>query len=138
MRKINKIIVHCSDSSWGTEKVVDQWHKQRGWSGCGYHFVILNDRPTSTSILKSLDGAICPSRGLETVGAHCKGHNKHSIGICLIGKDTFTDAQYHSLVALIWELRSLYGHIPMFEHREFNSGKTCPNFNLDTVLNYRW
>ena len=42
MREISKIILHCSDSEWGSASVIDQWHKERGWTEIGYHYVITN------------------------------------------------------------------------------------------------
>ena len=42
MRKINKIILHCSDSAWGSAAAIDRWHVERGMRRIGYHYVILN------------------------------------------------------------------------------------------------
>ena len=75
MRDINKIIVHCSATKEGQEFFADdirRWHKARGFSDIGYHFVI------------NLDGVIEYGRDLKLTGAHCKGHNEASIGICYI------------------------------------------------------
>ena len=52
-------------------------------------------------------------RPLEKVGAHCRNHNAHSIGICYEGgldadgrtKDTRTLEQRGSLLALLRELK---------------------------------
>lgn len=76
MRYINEIIIHCSDTKEGLDfnaNDIDRWHKQKGWKRIGYHYVIL------------LNGTIEQGRELEAVGAHTKGHNAHSIGICYIG-----------------------------------------------------
>ena len=75
MRKINKIIVHCSATKEGQDisaATIDQWHKKRGWRGIGYHYVV------------SLNGNIEYGRGVEEVGAHVRLHNRHSIGILLV------------------------------------------------------
>ena len=77
MREINRIILHCSATPEGehisTETIRD-WHvNKRGWSDIGYHFVVL------------LDGTIEAGRPLDRVGAHTKGHNEDSIGICIVG-----------------------------------------------------
>ena len=75
-RKIDKIIVHCSATKPSHDidvKEVDKWHKKRGWSGIGYHFFIKRG------------GQIEIGRSLEKQGAHTKGHNKSSIGICYAG-----------------------------------------------------
>ena len=77
MRWINKIIVHCSDSPAGrNDKAadIDRWHKEKGWKKkIGYHYVV------------DLDGKIEKGREDWEVGAHCKGQNLHSIGVCYIG-----------------------------------------------------
>ena len=72
MRTITLIIVHCSANRAGSAlrmADIDSYHRSLGWIGCGYHYVI----PT--------DGTIEPGRPDEMVGAHCKNHNRHSIGV---------------------------------------------------------
>ena len=76
MRKITKIIVHCSATPEGKDYSVDtirDWHLARGWRDIGYHFVIYRN------------GEIAEGRPIEQSGAHCKGENYCSIGICYIG-----------------------------------------------------
>ena len=76
MRKIKEIIIHCSATKEGrnfTVADIDRWHRERGMRCIGYHFVIYRD------------GSIHVGRAIEEVGAHCKGHNSISIGICYIG-----------------------------------------------------
>ena len=128
MRNIDKIIIHCSATPEGknfTVKQIDACHRQRGFNGIGYHFVIY------------LDGSIHVGRALAKAGAHCKGHNAHSIGVCYIGgvaadgkppKDTRTDAQKESLVKLITELRQQFPNASVHGHREF-ANKACPCFD---------
>ena len=128
MRNITKIIVHCSATPEGknfTVKQIDACHRQRGFNGIGYHFVIY------------LDGSIHVGRALAKAGAHCKGYNAHSIGVCYIGgvaadgktpKDTRTDAQKESLVKLITELRQQFPNASVHGHREF-ANKACPCFD---------
>ena len=130
MRYINEIIIHCSDTKEGLNfnaNDIDRWHKQKGWKRIGYHYVIL------------LDGTIEQGRELEAVGAHCSGHNAHSIGICYIGgvdaegkpKDTRTPQQKEALAKLVAELRRKYNisrqHI--YGHCEF-AAKACPCFDV--------
>jgi len=137
MRLINKLIIHCSDSEWGTVQEIDKWHKARGWSGCGYHYVILNGIFDSRGYcFKALDGQICTGRPLQRIGAHCRGHNRDSIGICLIGKKDFTDAQFRSLIALVSELKMVLRVNSVYGHNHFNRHKTCPNFDINRVLTY--
>jgi len=76
LKTINKLIVHCSATREGQDITVDtirDWHLKRGWSDIGYHYVV------------KLDGTIETGRSVELMGAHVKGHNKDSIGICYIG-----------------------------------------------------
>lgn len=132
-RKINKIIIHCSDSEFGDAETIDIWHKEKGWDGIGYHFVILNGQINPTIYMTEKDGEIEQGRDIEKIGAHCKGQNKDSIGICLIGRKTFTDLQIISLIDKVKELMKEYGLEinNIYGHYEFDSRKTCPNFNMD-------
>lgn len=73
MREVQKHIIHCSDSTFGDVAEIRRWHIARGFNDVGYHFVIRRD------------GEVEMGRTLETIGAHCKGHNTNSIGTCLVG-----------------------------------------------------
>lgn len=132
MRKINKIILHCSATKEGqkfTVKNIDAWHRQRGFNGVGYHYLIL------------LDGAIEPGRPESLVGAHTLGQNANSIGICYIGgldtygkpKDTRTDAQKEALIKLVKELKVKYSGATVHGHNEF-ANKACPSFIVKDEL----
>ena len=127
MRTIDKIIVHCSATREGqhvTVQQIRQWHLQRNFADIGYHYVIY------------LDGTVHKGRPLEKAGAHCKGHNAHSIGICYVGgldrqgkpKDTRTAAQKAALLSLIRELRQRFQRATVHGHREF-ANKACPCFD---------
>ena len=130
MRTINEIIVHCSATPEGrnvTVKDIDTWHRQRGFRCIGYHYVIY------------LDGSVHTGRPESQVGAHCLGHNSHSIGVCYIGgvakdgktpKDTRTDAQKESLIKLIKELKAKYPKATVHGHREY-ANKACPSFKIE-------
>ncbi len=126
-RKINKIIIHCSATPPSMDvdaNTVDEWHKQRGWSGIGYHFFIKRD------------GQIELGRPLEKSGAHTKGHNKNSIGICYAGgvdsemipEDNRTSAQIASLLLLLRLLKNMFPTAIRHGHRDF-SPKACPSFD---------
>ena len=81
------------------------------------------------------DGKLEIGRLLDAPGAHCRGHNKDSIGICLIGVRHFTGNQlYESLPGLLYVLRDLTGLGPenVFGHYQF-SDKTCPNIDIDLI-----
>ena len=128
MRKINSIIVHCSATPEGkpfTVADIDRWHRQRGFAQIGYHYVIY------------LDGSVHTGRPLSQVGAHCQGHNTNSIGICYIGgmtadnkhpKDTRTEAQKQSLIALLRQLRAQFPNAVIHGHRDY-AAKACPSFD---------
>jgi hypothetical protein len=139
MRKINQIIIHSSDSEYGTAHIIDTWHKGRGFSEIGYHFVILNGFILRNKEYFLLDGGIEIGRNLSLKGAHVKNYNQNSIGICLIGKSgDFTVKQRISLLSLIYELKREY-KIPIeniLGHYELDSRKTCPDINMITYREY--
>lgn len=129
MRTITLIIVHCSANRAGSAlrmADIDSYHRSLGWIGCGYHYVI----PT--------DGTIEPGRPEEMVGAHCKNHNRHSIGVCYIGglskdgkpADTRTDAQRIALRNLLERLRRRYPDALIVGHRDLDPQKVCPCFDV--------
>lgn len=134
-RVINEIIVHCSATREGKDYTVadvKRWHTTpvskggRGWSDIGYHYVIHRD------------GTVHKGRDVNVSGAHCTGHNSHSIGVCYIGgceasdgrtpKDTRTQAQKKSLLELLQELKKLYPRARIRGHRDF-ANKACPSFD---------
>jgi len=128
MRDLNRIILHCSATKEGQDfsaATIRGWHVNgRGWSDIGYHWVI------------RLDGSIEVGRPLDRSGAHTKGHNKDSVGVCYIGgldedgkpKDTMNPEQEKAWRMIVLSLRTLYGnHITIHGHNEFAS-KACPSF----------
>lgn len=133
MRKIDEIIVHCTATPEGRETTVAQvtaWHKARGFRTIGYHYLV------------SIDGTVCAGRPEREVGAHCLGHNAHSIGVCYVGgidrdtlkpKDTRTPAQKESLRRLVADLRRRFPGARVHGHREF-AAKACPCFDVATQL----
>lgn len=127
MRKIDKIIVHCSDTPEGRDdraEDIRRWHKAKGFNEIGYHYVI------------DLDGTIEAGRDVETAGAHTQGQNATSIGICYVGgadehrkpKDTRTEAQKESMRILIQFLKLKYKGAKVYGHRDF-ANKACPCFD---------
>ncbi len=134
MREIREIVVHCSDSDWGSRKVIDKWHKDRGWDEIGYHFVITNGfTEYARPYMDINDGVIQRGRAIDKVGAHVKGKNKYSVGICLIGKKHFSGSQMKSLTELIDKLLKKYKLTVknVYGHYEFDNNKTCPNIEMD-------
>jgi len=140
MRQINKIIVHCSYSEWGDVDEIRRWHtKQNGWTDIGYHFVICNAYPTHPSFkygrpVPEMDGQIQEGRPIENPGAHVKGYNNDSIGICLIGKKVFTLPQITFLARKIDELQEQFGDLSIHGHYEFDKSRTCPNLDIDYLV----
>lgn len=131
MREINEIILHCADTVEGKAyyaKDIDKWHKEKGWKGIGYHYVV------------DLDGTIEKGRNEDEIGAHCSGHNSDTIGICYIGgrgkdgkaKDTRTDEQKKSLYKLVNELVNKYELTidDIHCHNEYST-KECPSFSIE-------
>lgn len=131
MRTITLIIVHCSANKEGSTlrmADIDRYHKSQGWKGCGYHYVI----PT--------DGTIEVGRPEEQVGAHCKNHNRHSIGVCYIGgldadgrtpKDTRTMEQRSALRLLLDELHRRYPEALILGHCDLDPQKPdCPGVEV--------
>ena len=128
MREINKIIVHCSATREGENYEVAEirkWHLARGFSDIGYHFYI------------DLYGEIHKGRDISKIGAHCKGHNRNSIGICYCGgveadgktpKDTRLECQKESLIAVLRTLKAMYPNAVIHSHNDF-ANKACPSFN---------
>lgn len=138
MRYIDTLIIHCSDSPFGNVEIIRDWHVNgNGWEDIGYHYVICNGfLKNGTEYNDYDDGKIEEGRDVEKIGAHCKGQNSHSIGICLIGVDKFSKNQLEiSLPFLINELRHKYKieKERVFGHYEFDKNKTCPNLDMDKI-----
>ena len=128
MRLVKEIIIHCSATREEQQVSVDtirDWHLAKGWNDIGYHFYI------------ELDGTIKKGRDIDKTGAHCKGHNRNSIGICYCGgvesdgktpKDTRTEVQKESLLHVLKTLKAMYPDAIIYSHNEF-ANKACPSFD---------
>lgn len=132
-RKIDEIIIHCSATPAGRDVTVadiDRWHRERGFDGIGYHYVV------------DINGIVRPGRPVERAGAHCLGHNARSVGVCYVGgldaggraTDTRTTAQRRALSDLVVRLKALYPGATVHSHRDF-AAKECPCF--DATAEYR-
>lgn len=164
---INKIVIHCSATKNGVRlrsremsaaQRIDGWHAQRGFKRhpsrisafnphlkhIGYHFVI------------DTDGKVETGRQIGETGAHVRGHNTQSIGICMVGglnddgrtsseknHSRFTAAQWEALHQLLRQLESRYPEAKICGHRDLSPDlnkdgvvskqewlKTCPNFDV--------
>ena len=129
MRTITLIVIHCSAVRPGqrsSAKDIDQWHKDRGWKGIGYHYVIRRD------------GSIEKGRDISEVGAHCYPHNSHSIGICYEGglnekgeaADTRTPEQKEVLRELVVQLHRKFPKALIVGHHDLEPSKPCPCFEV--------
>ena len=127
-QETKEIIVHCAATRPDQDidaKEIDRWHRQRGWSGIGYHFVIKRD------------GTIETGRDIEATGAHARGHNWSSVGICMVGGlspmskpfASFTDIQYVMLRLLVDGLKARYPSAILLGHNDVSS-KDCPCFDV--------
>lgn len=131
--KTKYIVVHHSATKRSQDigvKEIRQWHKAKGWSDIGYHYVIRRN------------GILETGRTLDQAGAHVQGHNHHSIGICLVGglSDDGKDAEYNytadQISTLIKILRNANAAFPSAEivgHRDLDRKKPeCPAFDVKT------
>ena len=129
MRKITRLIIHCTATPAGREVTVtdiDSWHRARGFDCIGYHYVIY------------LDGTVHIGRAVRRIGAHCRGYNADSIGIVYVGglsrdgvtpADTRTPARKSALRILVGQLRSRHPGVTIHGHNEF-AAKACPCFDV--------
>jgi N-acetylmuramoyl-L-alanine amidase len=103
---------------------------QNGWKDVGYHYIIKRD------------GLIDHGRPVKQIGCHCKGHNRYSIGICLIGgmsedgvpEDNFTEAQIDRLRKVEHDLRFQFIDIKKTTGHSEYSNKACPCFDVTKKL----
>lgn len=135
-----EIIVHCSATPpdmFVDRELIYKWHVlENKWRDIGYNTIILRDGTEQGGRDLDNDGDY-----YEESGAHARGHNAKSIGICLIGgvddngqpDSNFTFAQYCTLVHVIKKLRKRFGEIPVIGHRDI-SDKACPSFSIQGLL----
>jgi len=130
--KLDKIIIHCSASKFGTANLIRHWHvDENGWDDIGYHYVVLNGYVTNNEYVNKLNGSVEVGRPSNVDGAHTRGHND-TLGICLIGQDYFSEEQIVSTIDLVEDLclKNDITHSEVFGHYEFDSKKTCPNLDM--------
>lgn len=120
--KISLLVVHCSDTE-NNKKMsavdIHKMHLEFGWDGIGYHKII------------NRSGKIENGRPEYWVGAHVKGKNEISLGVCLIGKNCFTKKQFSSLERVLKTWKIAYPQAKIVGHKDTgNTKKTCPNFDV--------
>lgn len=129
-KRTNYLVVHCSATKPSMDidaAEIDRWHRQFGWSRIGYAYVIKRN------------GEVEVGRGADEIGAHVKGYNNESLGICLIGgvddngdpDSNFTDHQWTALKNTITLLKDQYPQAEVLGHRDFpDVKKACPCFDV--------
>ena len=130
MRQINLLVIHCSATKENqpfTLQVLEASHRKRGFNGIGYHYYIRQS------------GEVINTRPLNRIGAHSKGYNRYSIGICYEGgldsegnpADTRTPEQKEALLKLLKRLKKDYPDAQILGHRDLpNVVKECPCFEV--------
>lgn len=139
-RQITGIIIHCAatpNGQWHSVDDIDQWHRERGFKrseefrkkynpdllAIGYHFIIYPN------------GAVATGRHPDEVGAHAKGFNSKTLGVCLIGTDKFTHKQWSSLRLNLRGSLELHPNARIIGHRDLpDVHKTCPGFDVSDWL----
>jgi N-acetylmuramoyl-L-alanine amidase len=135
-RKSTEFIVIHSSKTPATEDIgvreIDRKHRCQGYFGCGYHFVIRRS------------GAVEEGRSIDAPGAHCRGYNARSIGVCLIGgaapdgtpENNFTPEQFDALRRLIADRGYLHPGVGVriVGHRDLDPKTTCPSFDVAAFL----
>ena len=151
-RAIRRIVIHCSGSANGkpvTPAELDRWHQLRGFKRnpahigfnapmlkhIGYHYVV------------ETNGVVTACRGEREVGAHVQGSNADSLGVCVVGTDAFTAAQWKALRGLVGGLQSRLTGASVCGHRDLSPDldgdgiverhewlKTCPGFDVAAWL----
>ena len=163
-RNIDLVVVHCSATANGDSLFrasaggpgliapvvfVDRMHRERKFkradfwrnrhnpslAAIGYHFLVYTN------------GAVATGRHLEEIGAHVKGYNANSIGICMIGTSAYTRTQWKALATLVLGLLKTYPKARVVGHRDLSPDmdgdgtieprewlKTCPGFDVKAWL----
>lgn len=137
-RTVNEIIIHCSATPNGRTTTVEQiraWHQARGFTDIGYHWVV------------GIGGTLMRGRPETAIGAHAKGHNAHSVGVCMVGTDRFTMEQWATLRQCVEDLLERYPGARVIGHRDTSPDldgdgqvephewiKVCPGFNVSEWL----
>lgn len=128
--RVKYLVIHQSGAEHEegeTAADIDRAHRLRGLLQIGYHYVIRRD------------GTVEPGRPLEIPGAHVRGFNQFSVGVCLIGKlgEFPTDAQARAVTELANQLAANYPAIVMVGHQDLaGATKACPGFDVKGLSGY--
>lgn len=119
-KSTRRAILHHAAAKTCDAKTIHGWHKNNGWAGIGYHFVVRKD------------GTIEEGRPIHTVGAHATGQNFDSIGVCFEGNfevETMGEAQKQAGKDLIAWLKATYSLGKIQRHKDVGS-TACPGANF--------
>ena len=128
MRTIDLIVIHCSATRCNRSFPVTaliRCHADR-FGFTGYHYYITRD------------GETYQTRHEQLAGAHAKGYNSHSLGVCYEGgldrygrpADTRTEAQKRALLKLLKRLKKEHPQAEILGHRDLPKvKKACPCFD---------
>ena len=123
--KPNALVYHHAEAACCTVEDINQWHKENGWAGIGYHYFVRKD------------GSIYKGRPDNVIGSHCLHHNTNTLGICAEGNyeiETMPQAQRDALINLGIYLKSIYPITAVYGHRDLMA-TACPgtNYPLDEI-----
>lgn len=142
---VRYLVVHCAATSANLDigaKEIDRWHRERGFFSIGYHYVIRRN------------GTVEDGRPLDQPGAHVRQYNSISLGVCLVGgvdgvdknadgritadewvpQANFTPEQIYMLRIVLDEWKVKWPNAEIVGHRDLDSGKACPSFNVKKWL----
>lgn len=134
--KVKWLVIHYSATPVERDtssQDIDEMHRARGFKEIGYHFFIRKNGDVET-------GRDTSQPGRFETGAHSKGENSKSIGICYEGGvnlsdvnrgyDSRTAAQTKAMIDLIDELLQRYPNATVEGHRDMPGASTqCPGFD---------
>lgn len=143
-REVQYIVIHCSATGPSQDigaREIDLWHKAKGWRMIGYHLVIRRDGSTETGRPLDSDHILNPNE----VGAHVEGYNSVSIGLCMVGgvdvnnkpDNNFTAEQWATLERIVPLYCKQFPTAKVVGHRDLNSKKACPSFDVAEWLRTR-
>lgn len=133
-KQTDYIVIHCSATPAKMDvdaAEIGRWHRERGFTGIGYHYVVRRD------------GTREKGREINEIGAHVIGHNHHSVGVCLVGgvapdgitpQDNFSQDQWTSLYLTLKELHEEFPQAVIVGHRDLDAGKACPSFDVSQYV----
>lgn len=140
-RDIKKLVIHCSASNFGNVERIERWHKERGFREIGYHLVILNGRSSNANYQQKNNGVLQVGRDICENGAHARGHNHDSIGLCAIAEVHVKDRpdkilSYNELKTLreiVNATKEYFPDIVILGHNDLTKRKICPGFDVEKL-----